>query len=118
MKQIGLALSNFHNSNNRFPGSGELDVTTPATGSTHTVSGWSFLVKILPYIDIGSMYSTSKSTAVIRARRHFRAAAPPRTALPPAMQRRSGSRVTFAQAIRIPRWKTDQRHADGCRDEL
>ena len=59
MKQLGLALQNFHNSNNRFPGSGQLDVAgTSSSGSTHTVGGWSFLVMVLPYIEFGSIYST------------------------------------------------------------
>ena len=48
MKQIGLALQAFHNSNNHFPGSGQLDVLTESSVGKHTVGGWSFLVMILP----------------------------------------------------------------------
>jgi prepilin-type N-terminal cleavage/methylation domain-containing protein/prepilin-type processing-associated H-X9-DG protein len=54
MKQIGLALHNFNSTQNHFPGSGQL------TGSSKspTVGGWSFLVMILPYLEMQSMYAT------------------------------------------------------------
>ncbi len=54
LKQIGLALQNFNSTQNHFPGSGQL------TGSSKspTVGGWSFLVMILPYIEMQSMYAT------------------------------------------------------------
>ncbi len=56
MKQIGIALHNFHSTQNHFPGSGQ--ITTSSGGGTSTVGGWSFLVMLLPYIEMGNLYNT------------------------------------------------------------
>ena len=57
MRQIGIALQNFHNNHNHFPPSGQLpgqpiDIKYPVVG------GWSFLVMILPYMDRKALYET------------------------------------------------------------
>ena len=78
MKQIGLALQNFHNSNSRFPGSGQLDVGgSSSSGGSHTVGGWSFLVMILPYIEFGTMYNTLQINGGDPTQGHFRVTGTP-----------------------------------------
>ena len=59
LKQIGLAAHNFHSVQGRFPGAGQL--TGP--GKSQTVGGWSFLVMILPYIEMGNLYNTLPITS-------------------------------------------------------
>lgn len=50
LKQIGLALHNFENSNGRFPPAGIYPRATAANDS------WSHLTRILPYIEQGNTY--------------------------------------------------------------
>ena len=54
LKQIGLAMHNFNSTQNRFPGAGQLT----GSGKSQTVGGWSFLVMLLPYIEMNALYST------------------------------------------------------------
>lgn len=51
LKQIGLGLLNFANASGRFPGAGKWD------SRVSKVQGWSFLEKILPYIEYGTLYN-------------------------------------------------------------
>jgi len=54
LKQLGLAFHNYHDANKKLPPSARL---CSATGSTpYTVGGWSFLVRLLPMMEYGSMY--------------------------------------------------------------
>jgi prepilin-type N-terminal cleavage/methylation domain-containing protein len=55
LKQIGLALHNFHDSNKRLPPGCASD--TPPFGTPPTGHGSSWKVYILPYIDQGPLYS-------------------------------------------------------------
>ncbi len=56
LKQIGIALHNFHSTQQHFPGSGQ--ITTSSGGGSPSVGGWSFLVMLLPYIEMGNLYNT------------------------------------------------------------
>jgi hypothetical protein len=58
MKGLGLALCNFCDEHRRFPASS--DVTRNPDGTIAAIDGWSFLVHLLPYIDISrqSLYET------------------------------------------------------------
>ena len=55
MKTIGIALHNFHSTQQHFPGSGQV---TSTGGGPVTVGGWSFLVMLWPYIEQGQSYQT------------------------------------------------------------
>ena len=52
MKQIGLGLLNYANANNS-----RLPPTAKWTGSTGSATGWSFLEKILPYMEYSTLYN-------------------------------------------------------------
>ena len=52
LKQIGLALHNFHSTQNSFPPYGM------PTSSSGTVGGWSFLVKVLPFMEMSTLYQS------------------------------------------------------------
>jgi prepilin-type N-terminal cleavage/methylation domain-containing protein len=52
LKQIGLALHNFHAANGRFPKGSLYDAPDGTTG-TYTISWW---VAVLPYIEQSAMY--------------------------------------------------------------
>jgi prepilin-type N-terminal cleavage/methylation domain-containing protein len=56
MHQLGLALQNMLSTTQKFPGSAELRTTGSSGSGTMKVGGYSFLVKILPYIEAGAMY--------------------------------------------------------------
>ena len=55
MKTIGIAMHNFHSTQQHFPGSGQV---TSTGGGAVTVGGWSFLVMLWPYIEQGQLYHT------------------------------------------------------------
>lgn len=55
LKQIGLALHNYHDSFNRFP-MGYIDVSTTNNGTVMD-GGWSWASMILPYLDQGPLYN-------------------------------------------------------------
>ncbi len=55
MKTIGIAMHNFHSTQQHFPGSGQV---TSTGGGAVTVGGWSFLVMLWPYIEQGQLYQT------------------------------------------------------------
>ena len=59
LKQIGLALHNYHDTANKFP-SGFVTRAwpSPGTGATTELSCWSWGAMILPYIDQAPMYNT------------------------------------------------------------
>jgi prepilin-type N-terminal cleavage/methylation domain-containing protein len=46
MRQLGVAFHNFHDSFNRFPASCEM-----RGSGTNALSGWSYMVHLLPYIE-------------------------------------------------------------------
>ena len=54
-KQIGLAMHNFLSTFNHFPPSASL---VKAPDGKKTVGGWSFLVKLLPYLEYDALYQT------------------------------------------------------------
>jgi prepilin-type N-terminal cleavage/methylation domain-containing protein len=58
LHQLGLALQNYASTFQKFPGSADVN----ASGTTPQVHGWSFLVKILPYMEYGTLYSTLTMT--------------------------------------------------------
>ena len=60
LKQIGLALHNHHDAKQFFPVNGYVD--NPMNGHRHCY-GWSFLVKALPYMEYGGLYSTIPNPA-------------------------------------------------------
>ena len=56
MKQIGLGLQNYASSFQTLPASARLFVDP--TGGTRTVGGWSFLERILPYLEYSTIYNS------------------------------------------------------------
>ena len=55
-QQIGLGMHNFLSTYNSFPPSAS--VTKATGGGTQTVGGWSFLVRLLPYMDHDALFKT------------------------------------------------------------
>ncbi|MGO8690942.1 MAG: DUF1559 domain-containing protein [Thermoguttaceae bacterium] len=53
MKTIGIAMHNFHSTQQHFPGSGQV---TSTGGGAVTVGGWNFLVLLVPYIEMSGTY--------------------------------------------------------------
>ena len=58
MKQIGLAIQNYNSVYGRLPSNGEI---VPIGKEKH-VGGWSFVVKVLPYLDCTEMYDRLKKS--------------------------------------------------------
>jgi prepilin-type N-terminal cleavage/methylation domain-containing protein len=56
LKQLGLAFHNFHDANKRLPPSAMLCTTSPVNAPPYTAGGPSFLVRLLPMMEYGSMY--------------------------------------------------------------
>ena len=56
MKQIGIAMHNYHSIWNQFPGSGQ--IVARSSGGSKVVGGWSFLVNILPYMELNNLYTS------------------------------------------------------------
>ena len=56
VRQIGLGLQSYESSNRVFPPSAS--VTNDGPGKPATVGGWSFLVRILPFMDYDQLYKT------------------------------------------------------------
>jgi hypothetical protein len=56
VRQIGLGLQSYESSNRIFPPSAS--VTSNGPGRPATVGGWSFLVRILPFMDCDQLYKT------------------------------------------------------------
>jgi len=54
MKQLGLALHNYHDIHKRFPSSADL----VGAGPIKQVGGWSFLVRLLPMLDRDKLFQT------------------------------------------------------------
>ncbi|HEY4760430.1 MAG TPA: DUF1559 domain-containing protein, partial [Thermoguttaceae bacterium] len=57
MKQLGLALHNYHDANKRFPIGGLLDKTT-SPSPPWPPTGYSFLVRLLPLMEYGPLYDS------------------------------------------------------------
>ncbi|MGA2035244.1 MAG: DUF1559 domain-containing protein, partial [Thermoguttaceae bacterium] len=57
MHQFGLALQNYHDTQKQFPSAAALTPRTSAT-SAPTVYGWSFLFRLLPYMEYGTLYDS------------------------------------------------------------
>lgn len=67
MKQIGLALHNYHErTSNTFPCGymGQTKATGPSTGSLSNYSGWGWMSMLLPEFDQASLYNQLTSTSV------------------------------------------------------
>jgi prepilin-type N-terminal cleavage/methylation domain-containing protein/prepilin-type processing-associated H-X9-DG protein len=62
LKQIALGVQNYHDANNQFPPTfyGGYANTPPAGGYKSTSMNWSFLAKILPYIEQDNLYKASR----------------------------------------------------------
>lgn len=60
MKQMGLGLQNFNSTNQKFPGSADYRPAGSSSSSSATtgVGGYSFIVKILPYMEYDNIYRT------------------------------------------------------------
>ncbi|MEZ6122258.1 MAG: DUF1559 domain-containing protein [Planctomycetaceae bacterium] len=56
LKQLGLALHNYHDTHLKFPGSPMACVTAIGAGSVNCWEAWSGLAMILPYIDQAPLY--------------------------------------------------------------
>jgi len=56
LKQIGLALQNYHDANNGFP-SGYTATATYVDGATDTTPGWGWATFILPYVELNNVYN-------------------------------------------------------------
>lgn len=59
LKQIGIALHNYHESSNCLPFGYVSDVTDPTTGKA-----WGWAVSILPYLDQGALYKKLSPTTM------------------------------------------------------
>jgi prepilin-type N-terminal cleavage/methylation domain-containing protein len=57
MKQVGLALQNFHDARRSFPYGGRIPVTTASQGN------WNWRVDILPFMEEASLYTSLNLTA-------------------------------------------------------
>lgn len=56
LKQLGLALHNYHDTYKSLPASGGVDLPTVAGGVNEGWNAWSGLASILPYIEQGPLY--------------------------------------------------------------
>ncbi len=56
LKQMGLAFHNFHDAFRKLPPGS--DVNRDTAGQITAVQGWSFIVRLLPYMEYGSVYDT------------------------------------------------------------
>jgi prepilin-type N-terminal cleavage/methylation domain-containing protein/prepilin-type processing-associated H-X9-DG protein len=65
LKQISLGLHNYHDVNNQFPTTmyGGYSNTPPAGGYKSTSMNWSWLAKILPYIEQDNLYKAANIAA-------------------------------------------------------
>lgn len=64
IKQIGLALHNYHDANKKFPGSARIVQRTPA--SPRVAGGFSFLVYLLPMMEYGAMFDNMNDALTIK----------------------------------------------------
>ncbi len=62
LKQLGLACHNYHDANGKFPATfyGGYANTPPAGGYKSTSMNWSFLAKLLPYIEQENLYKAGR----------------------------------------------------------
>jgi prepilin-type N-terminal cleavage/methylation domain-containing protein len=58
LKQLGLAFHNFHDANKKLPPSAMLCTLSPTRQPPYTAGGPSFLVRLLPMMEYGSMYDS------------------------------------------------------------
>src|SRR4051812_28357707 len=58
LKQIGLALHNYESGNNAFPSGGESTNYQTSPPTTQFVDGASTFVRLLQYIELGTVYNT------------------------------------------------------------
>lgn len=56
LKQLGLALHNYHDTSGRFPGNEVGCIKQPGGAGTNCWEGWSGLAMILPYIEQANLY--------------------------------------------------------------
>ncbi len=65
LKQIGLAIHNYHDANNKLPVSQYGDYSDPAAfgGFSYNSQSWSFLAFILPYMEQDNVYRTGNIPA-------------------------------------------------------
>jgi len=64
LKQLGLALNNYHDSNNVFPPGG-IDGRALSSGALSTWEGWSAQSMLLPYLDQQQIYDMANFSAAI-----------------------------------------------------
>jgi prepilin-type N-terminal cleavage/methylation domain-containing protein len=63
MKQLGLAMHNFHDTNNKFPQSGQLTVAVPIPASNAPPNHHTWLTFLLPYIEQDNLYKQTNIQA-------------------------------------------------------
>lgn len=63
MKQLGLAFHNYHDANKKMPGAAKLNGGPAA----FHVGGFSFLVRLLPMMEYGSMYDGINTTTALKS---------------------------------------------------
>jgi prepilin-type N-terminal cleavage/methylation domain-containing protein/prepilin-type processing-associated H-X9-DG protein len=66
LKQMGLALHNYHDANNSFP-PGYVSTQPYVDGGTDTAPGWGWGTFLLPYLEQGNLYSQLNLTQAIQA---------------------------------------------------
>jgi len=68
LKQIGLAIHNYHDSEGKVPINryGDYNAPTAFGGPFYTSSSWSFLAVLLPYLEQANLYQTGNITASIQ----------------------------------------------------
>ncbi|HVK10110.1 MAG TPA: DUF1559 domain-containing protein [Gemmataceae bacterium] len=63
LKQLGLALHNYHDTNNRFPQCGTLTLAKPLPASNAPANHHTWLTALLPYIEQDNLYKATNVSA-------------------------------------------------------
>jgi prepilin-type N-terminal cleavage/methylation domain-containing protein/prepilin-type processing-associated H-X9-DG protein len=66
LKQLGLALANYHSAGNSFPLGGNNNVNSTGTTGTTAWGAWSAQAMMMPYLEQTAMYNSANFTTVMR----------------------------------------------------